>query len=90
MSLPQVLLVSQDGCNPCRRVRRILEEIRREGGRFGLREVAFDSEEGLDLAVGHGIQFPPAVFLDGRLIARGKVPENVLRLALARPMDSER
>lgn len=85
MSSHEVILVTQDGCNPCRRVKRILDEIRRQGRRFDLREVRFDSEEGGELAVEHSILFPPAVFVDGRLVAKGKVLESELRTALEVP-----
>ena len=85
MSDHKVILVTQDGCNPCRRAKRILEEIRVQGSRFELREVRLDSEEGGELAVNFSILFPPAVFVDGRLVAMGKVLESELRDAIGAP-----
>lgn len=77
-----VTLVTQDGCNPCLRVKRLLAGIRSEIGALEVREVQLDSEEGAELAVRHNILFPPAVFVDGRLVAKGKVREGELRTAL--------
>lgn len=82
MPAHEVILVSQEGCNPCLRVKRILDEIRGEGEGFDLREVRLDSDEGSGLAVRHSIFFPPAVFVDGRLVGKGKVREEDLRRAL--------
>lgn len=83
MAVPQVILVTQEGCNPCLRVKRLLDEIRPEVGPFETREVQLSSEEGVELAVRHNIPFPPAVFVNGRLVAKGKVLEKDLRSALA-------
>lgn len=49
---------------------------------FSLREVRFDSEEGLELAGRHSILFPPAVIVDGQLVGKGKIREEDLRRAL--------
>lgn len=85
MTAPSVILVTQDGCNPCLRVKRLLAEISSDIGALNVVEVAFDSEEGIELAVRHKILFPPAVFVNGRLLAKGKVLEKELRGALNAP-----
>ncbi len=36
-------------------------------------EVEYTSELGVKLSIGNGITYPPAVFLDDKLIAKGKV-----------------
>ena len=79
--------MTQDGCNPCRRVRRVLDGL--TPGVAGLRdrEVAFDSKEGLELATRHSIAFPPAVLVDGRLVGKGKIRESELRNALGLSQD---
>jgi glutaredoxin len=81
----EVVLVTQDGCKPCLRVKRILGEIAPAVTDLSVREVQFDSEEGARLAAEHGILFPPAVIGDGRLIGKGKIREEDLRLALGVP-----
>lgn len=86
----RVLLITQEGCNPCLRVKRILDEIRRGSEEFDLWEVRFDSPEGTELAVRHSILFPPAVFVDGRLVAKGRVREETLRNALETPAPAAR
>ena len=73
-----MLLVTQEGCNPCLRVKRILGEIARTVPDLVVREVRFDSEEGVSLAQQHGILFPPAVIGDGRLVGKGKIREEDL------------
>jgi len=47
-----------------------------------VREVRFDSEEGVRLAEEHSILFPPGVIGDGRLLGKGKIREEDLRRAL--------
>lgn len=82
----QVILVTQEGCNPCLRVKRLLDQIRGETGGVEFREVQLSSDEGTELAVRHNILFPPAVIVNGRLIAKGKVLDKDLRLALGAPL----
>ena len=82
MLAPRLILVGQDGCAPCVRVRRLLTELHESGFSFELREVAFDSPEGLELALRHNILYPPAVVLEGRLVAKGKVFAEDIRQAL--------
>lgn len=76
------MLLTQEGCNPCRRVKRILGEILKEVPSLNVREVSFDSDEGMKLAMQHNILFPPAIFIDGRMMAKGKVREEDLRREL--------
>jgi glutaredoxin len=82
----QVLLLTQEGCNPCRRVKRILGEIAREVPDLTLTEASFDSERGMELAAQHQILYPPAVLLDGRLVGKGKIREEELRRAVGAPL----
>lgn len=86
----RVVLVTQEGCNPCFRVKRLLDQILGETEDVEVREVQLSSEEGAELAVRHNILFPPAVIVDGRLVAKGKVLEKDLRLALGAPPTAPR
>ena len=79
----ELTLLTQEGCNPCERVKRILAGLRAEGTPINVREVPFDSPEGLDLALANSVLYPPAVFLDGRLLAKGRIHEEELRGALS-------
>ena len=81
----EVILVTQEGCNPCLRVQRLLAGLRAEIGGVVVREVTLDSTEGQELALHHNILFPPAVFVDGHLLAKGKIHEHDLRSALTSP-----
>ena len=84
--MPEVILITQKGCKPCLRVKRLLEELRPEVADLVVTEVSFSSEEGMRRANQDGIAFPPAVYVDGMFLAKGKVHEEVLRRALgARP-----
>ncbi len=77
--------MTQIGCNPCARVKRMLSEIAPSVPGLSIREIPFDSEEGALYAFRHSILFPPAVLADGRLVARGKIREDELRRALGAP-----
>ena len=69
----RVLLVTSLGCTPCLRVKRILNELQVEMPDLAVEEVEFTSLSGSKLAIEHGILYPPAVFLNGTLIAKGKI-----------------
>ncbi len=81
----QVILLTQAGCTPCLRVKRILGDISRSVPEISVREVAYDSDEGTQLAETHSILFPPAVVADGRLVGKGKIREEELRRAIGAP-----
>lgn len=74
--------MTQEGCNPCTRVKRILGEIGKEVPGLVVREVSLSSEEGMNLALEHTILFPPAVFIEGKLMGKGKIREEELRRQL--------
>jgi len=76
--MPNVLLITSYGCTPCLRVKRILNELQAEMPNLKLEEVEYSSPTGVRLSIANGITYPPAVFLDGRLIAKGKVDANAL------------
>ena len=77
-----MVLVTQEGCNPCARVKRLLGELRPILPELLVREVPLDSEEGFELAGRYSILYPPAVIADGVLVGKGKIREEDLRRAL--------
>lgn len=80
--MPRVLLLTKEGCKPCLRVKRILEELRSATPGLEFEELDMASERGTELAVHHNVLYPPAVFIDGRLFAYGKIHEAPLRDAV--------
>ena len=66
------------GCTPCARVKRILNELRKEMSNLAIEEIEFGSPAGSKLAMENGILYPPAVFVDGTLIAKGKIDADEL------------
>lgn len=81
--MTEVVVLSRQDCLPCRRVKRLLGDLVRERPEVTVREVDLGSPEGIRLAMAHGVAYPPAVFIDGRLHAFGKVNEGPLRAAMA-------
>jgi glutaredoxin len=71
--MPNVLLVTSYGCTPCLRVKRILTELQSEMPTLTVEEVEYKSESGTKLSIENGIQYPPAVFVNGKLFAKGKI-----------------
>ena len=61
------------GCTPCIRVKRVLTELKTEMPDLIIEEVEFASPTGSKLAMENGILYPPAVFVNGTLIAKGKI-----------------
>lgn len=83
-ALVNILLVTQDGCSPCKRIKRIVEESKNEIPSMQIKEVKFSSVEGMKLASEYQILFPPAVFIDGQLFGKGKIGEEDLKNGLRR------
>lgn len=71
--MPDVVLVTSYGCTPCLRVKRILKELQTQMPDLAIEEVEFTSPSGSQLSLQNGILYPPAVFLDGKLLAKGKI-----------------
>lgn len=76
--MPKVLFVTSFGCTPCLRVKRILRELQTEMTSITVEEVEFTSPAGSRLAIENGILYPPAVFLNGQLLAKGKIDAEVM------------
>ncbi|MBS3942426.1 MAG: hypothetical protein KG028_15820 [Actinobacteria bacterium] len=68
----QVTYVTAPACHYCEHGRAVLAEID-ERVPLEVREVSLDSEEGRRLLAVHRFAFPPAVIVDGRLIAHGRL-----------------
>jgi glutaredoxin len=73
MTMPRLLLLTSVGCTPCLRVKRILNELQTEFPDVSIEEVEYTSNAGSKLAIENNIAYPPAVFLDGKLLAKGKI-----------------
>ncbi len=76
--------MTSEGCTPCLRVKRILAELRAGMPDLTVDEIDFRSAAGSKLAIDNGILYPPAVFLDGKLIGKGKIRAETL-IAAIRP-----
>jgi len=71
--MPRLLLLTSLGCTPCIRVKRILNELQAKFPDLSVDEVEYTSNAGSKLAIDNNIAYPPAVFLDGKLLAKGKI-----------------
>ena len=71
--MSKVLLITSIGCTPCTRVKRILTELKNEIFDLVIEEMEFSSPAGSKIALENGILYPPAVFLNGILIAKGRI-----------------
>jgi glutaredoxin len=71
--MPNVMLVTSYGCTPCLRVKRVLTELQAEMPTLTVEEVEYKSASGAKLSIENGIQYPPAVFVNGKLLAKGKI-----------------
>jgi hypothetical protein len=70
--------VTSLGCTPCLRIKRILNELQADLPNLTIEEVDFTSPAGTKLALENGILYPPAVFANGKLIAKGKIDSDAL------------
>jgi len=71
--MPHLVLLTSVGCTPCLRVKRILTELQSEFQSISIEEVEYTSNAGSKLAIENNIAYPPAVFIDGKLLAKGKI-----------------
>jgi len=76
--LLNVRFVTSLGCTPCLRIKRILQELQSEMPNLTVEEIEFTAPSGSKLAMENGILYPPAVFLNGQLIAKGKIDADAL------------
>jgi len=76
--MPNIRFVTSLGCTPCLRIKRILGQLRADMPNLTVEEVEFTSPIGTKLAIENGILYPPAVFLNGVMIAKGKVDADAM------------
>jgi len=76
--LAKVCLVTSLGCTPCLRIKRVLSELQVAMPHLTVEEVEFTSPAGTNLAIENGILYPPAVFINGKLIAKGKIDADTM------------
>lgn len=69
---PQVVYVTAPGCRLCAHGRRVLEQLTDDLD-LSIREVDLLSSEGRRLIASGRVPFPPAVFVDDRLVAHGRL-----------------
>lgn len=83
MSEGQLVYLTSPDCAFCADGRAIVERLARDMG-LVVAEVPWDSPQGKALVERGGAFFPPAVYLDDRLLGYGRVSERKLRKQLAR------
>ena len=80
--MTQALLISTSDCHLCERARQVLGHLASERG-LQVEEMDWDDPRAAELLERDGIPFPPAIYLDGRFAAYGRVSEGALRRRLA-------
>ena len=66
-----VLFLAQPSCAFCDHAKAVLEDLA-EQYPLSVREIAFDSTEGRQLALTHGVPFAPGIFINGTLASYGR------------------
>lgn len=79
----QVTYVTAPACHHCEHGRTVLAALDRRIP-LDVREVSLDSDEGRRLLTTHRFAFPPAVIVDGRLVAHGRLSARRLARLLPR------
>jgi len=82
MNVSNIMLLTSHGCTPCLRVKRILNELQAEMPDLCIQEVEFKSASGATLSFKNNVLYPPAVFLDGKLLAKGKIDAEKMIVAI--------
>jgi glutaredoxin len=71
--MTSVQVLTSEGCTPCLRAKRMLKELQLEIRNLPVEEIDFASPAGSKMAIQNNIAYPPAVFVDGKLVAKGKI-----------------
>ncbi len=79
---PVLTLVTTPDCHLCEHARRVLDRLRTEF-RFEVVEIDMESARGEGLLVNDVVPFPPALYLNSRLVAFGRLSEGQVRRSLA-------
>lgn len=79
----EILLLTKEHCDFCAQAKGMLERLQVEYG-YALSLLDLQSPEGENLALRHGILFPPGVFLDGEPFSYGRLSERKLRREIER------
>ena len=79
---PVLTLITTPDCHLCEHGRRVLERLRAEF-RFDVVEIDWQSARGQGLVVQDAVLFPPALYLNGSLVAFGRLSEGQVRRNLA-------
>lgn len=74
--MPKVQLLTSLGCTPCLRVKHVLKELQVTMPNLVVEELDYGSPAGSKLALENSVLYPPAVFLEGKLVAKGKIDTN--------------
>ena len=82
------MLLTSYGCTPCLRVKRILNELQVEMPDLCVQEVEFKSVSGTTLSVKNNVLYPPAIFLEGKLLAKGKIDAEKVIAAIRESRES--
>jgi hypothetical protein len=75
-------LVTTPDCHLCEHALSVLERLKAEF-RFDVVEIDWESSGGQALVVKDAVVFPPALYLNGRLAAFGRLSQGQVRRALA-------
>lgn len=87
--MTNVQVLTSEGCTPCLRVKRIVRELQVEIGNVAVEEIDFASPTGSKMAIENNVTYPPAVFVDGKLVAKGKIYAEQLAAAIRAENGSE-
>ena len=87
--MTNVQVLTSEGCAPCLRVKRIVKELQVEIGNVTVEEVDFASPTGSRMAIENNVAYPPAVFVGGKLVAKGKIYPEQLAAAIRTENGSE-
>jgi hypothetical protein len=81
MSRVDIEVVTAPSCHLCEDAHRILLEVGMEFP-VRIREIAWDSPEGVRRRIQGAALFPPAIFINGRFFSYGRLSRGRLRKAL--------
>ena len=84
LTQPLLEYITRPGCADCRRFEELLARVQPDFPSLEVREVAGESERGLQISIGRGVLRFPIIVLDDEIIGIETIAEEALRRALVR------
>lgn len=76
--MKKIILVTSTDCSQCEKVKKIMEEIKRDFPQLQIKEIDMTTEKGMQLVQKYQIMSSPGVIINGKLFSVGGADKSKL------------